>query len=120
MNSEQLEQLIALYGSRLPMCSIPKVKKILVGMDYSVASLNMAKLKDPTISIILSILVGAWGIDRFYVGNIGLGILKLITCGGLGIWWFIDLFLIMNATREYNLKSLMGKTYLLLYHHQSC
>jgi TM2 domain-containing membrane protein YozV len=37
---------------------------------------------------------GALGNDRFYVGHIGLGILKLITCGGLGIWALIDIILI--------------------------
>lgn len=111
MKSEQVEQLIALYGSKLPIYSIPEVRKKLAGMDYSIVSLNMSKLKDPTISIILSILVGTFGIDRFYIGNIGLGILKLITCGGLGIWWIVDLFLIMDTTREHNLKSLMGITY---------
>lgn len=117
MKSEQVEQLIALYGSKLPIYSIPEVRKKLAGMDYSIVSLNMSKLKDPTISIILSILVGTFGIDRFYIGNIGLGILKLITCGGLGIWWIVDLFLIMDTTREHNLKSLMGITYQLLNHY---
>lgn len=35
-------------------------------------------------------------------------ILKLITCGGCGIWWLIDLFLIMGATREKNLQKILG------------
>lgn len=34
--------------------------------------------------------------------------LKLITCGGFGIWWLIDLFLIMGATREKNLQKILG------------
>ncbi len=45
-------------------------------------------------ALILSILVGSLGVDRFYMGYIGTGILKLITLGGLGIWWIIDLILI--------------------------
>lgn len=110
MSPEQVEQLIALYGAKLPIYSIPQVRRKLAGMNYSIACLNMAQLKDPTISIILSIFVGSLGIDRFYIENIGLGILKLITCGGFGIWWIIDLFLIMNATREYNLNKLMSLT----------
>lgn len=36
-----------------------------------------------------------------------MGVGKLITCGGLGIWWIIDIFLIMNATREKNYERLM-------------
>lgn len=42
----------------------------------------------------LSIFVGTLGIDRFYLGYVGLGLLKLFTAGGCGIWWLIDLILI--------------------------
>lgn len=45
-------------------------------------------------ALLLSILVGSLGIDRFYMGYVGLGILKLITFGGFGIWWLIDLILV--------------------------
>ena len=45
--------------------------------------------------------------DRFFIGDTGLGIGKLITCGGLGIWTIIDWFLIMNATREKNFERLL-------------
>ena len=40
---------------------------------------------------------GKLGIDRFYLGYIGTGILKLITCGGFGIWWLIDLIMIATG-----------------------
>ena len=46
------------------------------------------------LALIMSILFGSLGVDRFIMGHIGLGILKLITGGGLGIWWLIDLILI--------------------------
>lgn len=45
-------------------------------------------------AVLLSYFVGALGIDRFYLGYTGLGILKLVTFGGLGIWAFIDFLLI--------------------------
>ena len=50
--------------------------------------------KSWTMALILSIFLGELGIDRFYLGHVGLGILKLITFGGCGIWWLIDLILI--------------------------
>jgi TM2 domain-containing membrane protein YozV len=46
--------------------------------------------------LLLSIFLGSLGVDRFYVGKIGTGILKLITGGGCGIWWIIDLIFILS------------------------
>jgi len=42
------------------------------------------------VGTIISWIIGFMGVDRFYKGDVGLGILKLITFGGFGIWWFVD------------------------------
>jgi TM2 domain-containing membrane protein YozV len=68
--------------------------------------IQVLQFKDPTTTLIVSILVGGFGIDRFLIGNVGLGIGKLLTCGGLGIWTIVDWFLIQAATKEKNLKTL--------------
>ena len=65
------------------------------------------EMKSKVVALILSIFLGELGIDRFYLGYIGTGILKLITCGGFGIWWLIDL--IMTATGK--LKPKDGSEY---------
>lgn len=52
------------------------------------------KTKSQTTALILSILFGMLGVDRFYLGYVGLGFLKLITCGGFFVWWIIDIILI--------------------------
>ena len=49
-------------------------------------------------ALLLSIFLGGLGVDRFYLGYTVLGIVKLLTGGGCGIWWLIDLILI--ATRK--------------------
>ena len=56
--------------------------------------------------LIISILGGHFGVDRFILGDMGLGVVKLLTCGGLGIWTVIDWFLIMGRTREDNFEKL--------------
>jgi len=50
--------------------------------------------KDWLAALLLSIFLGQLGVDRFYMGYIGLGVVKLLTAGGCGIWWLIDVILI--------------------------
>lgn len=50
--------------------------------------------RDWLVALVLSVIVGTLGVDRFYLGKIGTGILKLITFGGLGVWTIIDIILI--------------------------
>ena len=54
--------------------------------------------KDWLTTVVISFLVGWLGIDRFYLGYTGLGILKLVTLGGCGIWAVIDLILIVMGS----------------------
>ncbi len=48
------------------------------------------------LTVLLSAFLGPLGIDRFYLGYVGLGILKLITFGGILVWWAIDLYYIVG------------------------
>ena len=59
--------------------------------------------KNPTTALMLGLFLGLLGIDRFYIGHVGLGVGKLLTLGGLWIWQIIDWFLIMGATRRRNI-----------------
>lgn len=67
-------------------------------------SINIRE-RDKTTALILSILLGALGVDRFYLGKVGTGILKLlITIFTLGlfawVWWLIDIILISTDSMK--------------------
>jgi len=69
------------------------------GQDYGVfvppgGGLVQYSDKSRGTAILLSYFLGVFGVDRFYLGQIGLGVLKLITLGGLGVWYIIDLVLL--------------------------
>jgi TM2 domain-containing membrane protein YozV len=54
----------------------------------------MAKKVNWVLVLVMSAVFGSLGVDRFIMGKIGTGILKLITFGGIGVWWLVDLVLI--------------------------
>ncbi|MGD8373350.1 MAG: TM2 domain-containing protein [Candidatus Woesebacteria bacterium] len=71
---------------------------------------NYSNRRNYFIALILSIFVGQLGVDRFYLGKIGTGLLKLITVGGFGIWWIIDIVLIATGDmRDVNGRPLTRK-----------
>lgn len=61
--------------------------------------------------LIISFLGGALGIDRFILGDTGIGVGKLLTGGGCGIWALVDLFMIQDAARNKNWELLQMHLY---------
>ncbi|MCW5916600.1 MAG: TM2 domain-containing protein [Ferruginibacter sp.] len=85
--------------------------KLLQADESKWGYLQTLQFKDPTTSLIVSLLGGSLGIDRFLIGDTGMGVGKLLTCGGFGIWTIIDWFLIMGVTREKNIAKLQQVLY---------
>lgn len=73
---------MALYSNRFPITAINEVNNKFDNLDYSFACAYLAQMKDPTIALILSILVGAYGVDRIYVGDVETRNIK-----ALDMWW---------------------------------
>lgn len=67
-------------------------------INQSTYSNNSQAHKNKLTAILLSIFTGGLGIDRFYLGYTGSGIVKLLTAGGLGIWSLIDLIMICTGS----------------------
>ena len=108
MESDKVNHILMMLSSKIPAGSIPSVRTRLENTDISESEILalQSQMKDPLLSILLSIFIGSLGIDRFYIGDVGLGIGKLLTGGGCGIWWLIDIFLIIDATKQKNLELL--------------
>ena len=61
------------------------------------------------VTVLLSYLLGVFGVDRFYLGKIGTGIAKLVTLGGCGIWVLVDIILVLaGAQKDKDGRALAG------------
>lgn len=49
-------------------------------------------------AFLLCFFFGVFGVHRFYAGKVLTGILQLVTIGGFGIWWLVDLILILTGS----------------------
>jgi TM2 domain-containing membrane protein YozV len=66
--------------------------------------------RDWLTTVLLSFFLGSLGVDRFYLGQTGLGIAKLLTVGGCGVWALIDFILIiMNKLPDAQGRLLLKK-----------
>ena len=92
-----------------PSEQLPSLRQRLSQLDDSQANqvIAAANIKSPTTALILSIFLGTLGVDRFYIGHIGLGVAKLLLAWlTFGIWTIVDWFLIINATKKANLVAI--------------
>ena len=105
MDAQKVDMFIMANGKNFESHQVLQIRERLLQMDESKWSmLQSISFHNPTTILIVSLLAGSLGIDRFMIGDTGLGVGKLLTCGGLGIWAIIDWFMIMDASREKNMQ----------------
>lgn len=106
--NDKTNMLLMSFSKYFPEESLMMIREKFENMDESKTSmLYTLSFKDPMTALILSIVADPLGIDRFYVGDTGLGVAKLLTCGGCGIWTLVDYFLIMKRTKEKNFEKFL-------------
>jgi len=112
MEAQKVDMFIMSNGKFLEGHQMNMIREQLLAIDDSKwAMISTIQFKDPTTLLIVSLLAGSLGIDRFMLGDSGLGVGKLLTCGGLGIWTIVDWFQIQKSTREKNLQKLQQFLY---------
>lgn len=105
MEQSRIDMFIAVMGNKFPGEKLMLIRNQLEKVDNSQLSvIQSVDYKDPTTLLIISIFLGGLGIDRFVLGQTGMGIGKLLTCGGMGIWTIIDWFLIRDQAKELNFQ----------------
>lgn len=107
MDSGQLMAFTSTWTNLLPEGTLVGVQERLKKLpEDKMSMLTAVQLKNPTTGLICGLLGGCIGVDRFYKGDIGLGIAKVLTFGGLGFWAIVDLFLVYKGIKMDNLNKL--------------
>ena len=108
MDQNKVDMYVMTNQKYFPAEKIMYLKEKLAAMDESKFTMvSTVELKDPTTILLVSIFLGTLGIDRFMLGDTGMGILKLLTGGCGGILTIIDWFTVSKKTKELNFNNLM-------------
>ncbi len=95
-------------GKKLPADKAAIIREKMAEIDDSrYVTISSVELEDPTTMLLISIFLGGFGVDRFKMGETGMGILKLFTGGLCGILWLIDVIGISKKVKTYNYNELM-------------
>ena len=109
MEYNKIDAFILANGKYFPPEKLKFIQERLEYVDDDfyviIASINY---KDPVLMLIISIFFGYLGIDRFILGDIGMGVLKLLTGGCCGVLLIADWIRVMSMTREKNFEDLLN------------
>lgn len=108
--NKRIQRFLVTNRKYLPQYQFESIRRMLAGLsEEQWDSVEYIEFKDPLLVIVVSVLVGYLGVDRFILGDITNGLLKLVLtllCGIGLIWWVIDFFSVSQRTRECNLRLL--------------
>ena len=108
MDAQKVDLFIMTNQKYFPAEKIVFIKEKLLALDDSQSTLVQSiELKDPTTLLLVSIFLGSLGVDRFMLGDTGLGVLKLLSVGVCGIMTIVDWFTVSKRTKEKNFNKLM-------------
>lgn len=106
MEADKVDKFLLAHENKFPEYEIP-IHRLLDLVPEKEVLLENTRFKSPGKILTASIFLGMLGLDRFLIGDWGKGGVKLFTCGGLGLWWIADWFIIMEKTRKKNMEKLI-------------
>ena len=113
MDQQRIDMFIMTNQKYFPEEKMVLIRERLNSITEEKFSLiSTAEFKDPTTILLVSIFLGTLGIDRFMIGDTGMGILKLLTAGCCGILTIIDWFTIQKKAKELNFNKFMSLVWL--------
>lgn len=106
MEQSKIETYLMVNADKFKAETLPTIMSKLEAMpEDRFIMLHALELKNPTGILLIAIFLG---LERFFLDDIGLGILKILTCGGFGIWYLIDIFTAIDRTKDYNFRKFMS------------
>ena len=107
MDKQKIDLYLTTNAKYFEPSAIPIIRqKLETADDSTFLSVQACELKDPTTLLLVSIFLGPLGIDRFMLGDTGMGVLKLLTGGCCGVLTIIDWFTITKKAKQKNLATL--------------
>lgn len=113
MESSKVNALMTKFEGKIPEDQKVILKnKLMKAEDETYDVLDAMSLKNKTTTLLLAIFLGGLGVDRFYIGDVGKGIAKLLLGWlTLGLWPFIDIFVSYRKAKAKNIQKIMMNIY---------
>ena len=105
IDKSKIDFFLAANSTKFEPYALMSIRETLETMsDDQFMMIQAGDYRDPSTIMLIAIFLG-W--DRFFLDDIGLGIVKIISCQGFFIWWLIDIFTATERTKKYNYNKLM-------------
>ena len=102
MEKQKVDMFIGMNAENFTPQDLMNIKEKLEKMDDDKLFLIQGtEFQKPSIIFLIAILLG-W--ERFWLNDVGLGIVKIVTCYGCMIWWLVDIFSAKERAKKYNFK----------------
>ena len=109
MEKQQIEMYLMAHQGDFPAEKLMYLReKFAKASETAVACAMAVELTHPITMLLISFFLGGFGVDRFMLGDTGMGVLKLLTGGLCGILSLVDLFTISSKAKEQNFNKVMA------------